>query len=122
MTQKQSGLPFIELFIVTAILGILAAIAVPKYIYLSYDIGINTIKTLGSSLTSANALNYSSRKTHSAKGVAVTNCIDLARVLEEHLPKGYSIKSKKVAVDATETCTLMGPSGTSATFSATGIL
>lgn len=121
MKKNIAGLSLIELVIVIIILGLLAAVAIPKFIDLSGNAKASATKGVAADLSTANAANYSARKANSAKGVAIANCTDVARTLQEGLPKGYTITSAKVAVDATVTCTLTGPESTTATFSATGI-
>lgn len=121
MMKKQYGFTLIELVIVIIILGILAIVAVPKFIDLSGDAKTAATNSVASSLASANAVNYASRKENSSKGVAVANCTDVAGTLAGGLPTGYTITAAAVATDVTSTCTLTGPSSTTATFTATGV-
>lgn len=122
MYIKSRGFTLIELVIVIIILGILAAVAIPKFIDLSGDARSAAISGVAGALSSANGINYISRKENSANGVAVTTCANVANALQGGLPSGYAISpATTVAVDTTITCTLTGPGSTSATFSATGI-
>ena len=121
MYSKQAGFTLVELVIVIIILGILAAVAVPKFINLSSDAQSAATTSIAGSLAAANSINYASRKANATKGVAITNCTDMSSALQGGLPTGYTITSLAAAVDATVTCTLTGPSSTSSTFSATGI-
>ena len=105
-----------------AIIGILAATAIPKFINLSSTSQTNTTNNIAGALSSANAENYASRNLSTANGSAVTNCTSVANLLQGGLPTGYTITSLVVGVNVTATCTLSGPSSTTATFLATGIL
>lgn len=116
-----AGFTLVELVIVIIILGLLAAVAVPKFIDLSSDAKTAATNSVAASLSAANAVNYAARKVNGAKGNSVANCTDVATSLQGGLPTGYTITSATVAADVTVSCTLTGPSSTTATFSATGI-
>ncbi len=119
--QHIQGFTLIELVIVIAIIGILSAVAIPKFINLSSNAQTAATNAVAGALGAANASNYAARKLSSSLGVAVANCTDVSSALQGGLPTGYTITSAAAAADTTVTCTLTGPSSTSATFSATGI-
>ncbi len=118
---KHHGFTLIELVIVIAIIGILAAVAIPKFISLSSNAQSAATIAVAGALSAANGSNYAARKISNTIGVPVTNCQNVANALQSGLPSGYTIGSLGVAVDANVICTLTGPGSTTASFTATGI-
>ncbi len=121
MKKNQTGFTLIELVLVIVVLGILAVVAMPKFIDLSGDAQTSATNGVAGALSSAATVNYGARKTRATNGVAIANCTDEANALAGALPTGYTITALAVAVDTTVTCTLNGPSSTTANFIAIGI-
>jgi MSHA pilin protein MshA len=124
MKQTQSGFTLIELVMVIVILGVLAAVAIPKFVDLKGDAVTAATNGVAGSLSSAAAINYAARSANSTKGNAVGNCTDIATALQGGLPTGYTITTGAVTAGATATCTLTNTTVTpnvTASFTAFGI-
>ena len=119
---KLTGFTLIELVIVIAVIGILSAVAIPKFINLSTVAQQNATTAIAGALAAANANNYAIRSSlGTSYGGAVANCTDVGDLLQGGVPTNYTITSAAVAAGTDVSCTLTGPSSTTATFTATGI-
>jgi len=121
--KRQSGFTLIELVMVIVILGVLAAVAIPKFVDLKGDAAQAAVNGIAGTLSSASAVNYAVRSANSANGNAVTNCSDVVTSLQGGIPSPYVVASAAVAAGATTTCTLNNNStpAKTATFTAIGI-
>lgn len=111
---------------VIVILGVLAAVAIPKFVDLSSDAQTAATKGVAGGISSASAINYSTRKANSGLGVAITQCEDAGSLLQGGLPSGYVMGPvgfpTPISPDVTQSCTVTGPKSTTATATITGIL
>ena len=112
MQAKQSGFTLIELVVVIVILGILSAVALPKFINLSGEAAQAAAQGVAGAVSSATAINYAARKASATAGAGpITTCAlasaSIATLLSGGMPAGYTLTGGVGCTDGnTDTCTV----------------
>lgn len=111
---KQAGFTLIELVMVIVILGVLAAVAIPKFVDLGTEAKAAALKGVVGGINSASAVNYAARSASSSKGAATVGltCTAAATaIMQGGVPSGYTLATTGALVAGDNTCVVTQTDG-----------
>jgi len=119
MKQVQRGFTLIELVMVIVILGVLAAVALPKFVNLKADAQTAALMGVVGGINSASAVNYAAKSANSTKGTTTIglSCTAAATaILQGGIPSGYTLGTSPATLAAGDnTCTVTQTDGSANT-------
>jgi MSHA pilin protein MshA len=112
--RNEKGFTLIELVMVIVILGILTAVAVPKFIDLKTEAQAAALQGVVGAISSASAVNYAGRSVDATKGAATQGltCQTAATaILEGGIPSGYTLDNAAALAAGANTCVVTQTDG-----------
>ncbi|MBI4746441.1 MAG: prepilin-type N-terminal cleavage/methylation domain-containing protein [Deltaproteobacteria bacterium] len=112
--RNEKGFTMIELVMVIVLLGILAAVAIPRYINLRTQALQAALDGVAGSISGASAVNYAAAQVPGGGGTTTTgsSCSAAATaILQGGIPAGYTLTALPLLVAGVNTCVVTQTDG-----------